>query len=150
MLLQEHWLVSQLDILNSVNHNMLYVGVSGFGSLSVLSGRPYGGCAILWKSNILATVKSIDVDSRRMCAVCISTDSWKLLLINVYMPYEDGDVKSDEFAKTLSLLEDLINRYSDYHILEVISMLISIEIGFTLLSWIAFVKMLVCYLLFDM
>jgi hypothetical protein len=33
------------------------------------------------------------------------------------MPYEDNDVKCDEFVRTLSLLEDLINRYSDYHII---------------------------------
>ena len=72
ILLQEHWLDdSQLDILNSVDRNMLYVGVSGFDSATILSGRPYGGCAILWKSNILDKVNSIVLDSKRISAVCI-------------------------------------------------------------------------------
>jgi len=45
--LQEHWLSdSQVNDL-SVSYNSHFVhGVSGFSNNEVLSGRPYGGCAI--------------------------------------------------------------------------------------------------------
>ena len=86
LLLQEHWLADvQLPDLGSINHMFLYHGVSGFGDKEVLIGRPYGGCAILWRSDINFPVNVIDIDSRRCCAVRICTDDWSLLVINVYI-----------------------------------------------------------------
>lgn len=67
LLLQEHWLSA--GQLGDIDCNIMYTGVSGFDDESVLSGRPYGGCAILWHSNICAHVAPINVDSRRICAV---------------------------------------------------------------------------------
>ena len=39
-----------------------------------------------------------------------------LLVINVYMPYEDGE-RSDLFAETLSVIESVIAAYADCHII---------------------------------
>jgi len=39
-----------------------------------------------------------------------------LLLINVYMPYEDSDARTEEFSQILCLIEDLIDRYTNCHI----------------------------------
>lgn len=117
LLLQELWLsAEQLAILGNVKSHVLFTGVSGFDRSEVLAGRPYGGCAILWHSNLLATVTPIDIDNRRVCCVRISTDSWKLLVINVYMPYEDGDVKTDEFTNELAVIENIIMSNADCHI----------------------------------
>jgi len=117
LLLQELWLSeTQLEVLGNVNRDVLFTGVSGFDQSKLLTGRPYGGCAIMWRSNVLANVTPIAVDSKRICAVQISTDSWKIILINVYLPFEDSDVKSDEFVNLLALIEDFIAKYSDCHI----------------------------------
>ena len=52
LFLQEHWLSeNQLRLLGDIDFNFVYTGVSGFGNIEILSGRPLGGCAILWRSS---------------------------------------------------------------------------------------------------
>ena len=41
----------------------------------------------------------------------------ELILINAYMPYEDDDVKSDEFVHNLSLIEEIIGQHGDCHVI---------------------------------
>jgi len=65
----------------------------------------------------MASVCSVVSNSSRTWAACVVTDSWKLLLINVYMPYEDGDERSDEFVYVLSLIENIIGNNSDCHVI---------------------------------
>jgi len=55
---QEHWLS------DSLKQHFSYDGVSGFGNDDVLSGRPYGGCAFLWRNDIHARVQMLDVNKR--------------------------------------------------------------------------------------
>ena len=55
LLLQELeiWLSGgQLVSLGNLRPNILYEGTSGYANSEVLAGRPYGGCAIMWHSNI--------------------------------------------------------------------------------------------------
>ena len=52
----------------------------------------------MWRSNMLVSVDPVNVASRRICAVTISSSSWKVLLVNVYMPYESDALKTDEFV----------------------------------------------------
>jgi hypothetical protein len=96
---------------------MSYTAVSGFDCDDVLVGRPFGGCAILWQANLLASVCPITIDSRRVCAVRVCFDAWNLLLINVYMPYEDGTENLDEFVNTLSLIETIVDNNRDCHVM---------------------------------
>ena len=59
---QEHLLSdSQLPLLGRLNQNFSYAGVSGFGNNEILSGRPYGGCAVLWRNDMHARVQVLDV-----------------------------------------------------------------------------------------
>ena len=114
--LQELWLSDdQLGLLADIDTNYSYAGVSGFDCSDILSGRPYGGCAILWRSDILAKVTILTTDSRRVCAVRLCNDDIKLLVINVYMPYEGNDEMTDEFADQLAAVENLINTNLDCH-----------------------------------
>ena len=69
----------------------------GFDKSDVLLGRPYGGCATLWRSNIRAHIEPVNTNSRRICAICMRTDSWSVLFITVGTPYEDGEQRSDDF-----------------------------------------------------
>jgi len=82
--------------------------VSGFDNSEILSGRPFGGCAILWPSDIRAHIEPVNTNSRRICAVCMRTDSWSVLFINVYIPYEEVEERLDDFCSQLSTIEYLI------------------------------------------
>ena len=109
LFLQEHWLSdAQLSSLGSISANISYTGVSGFDNSVMLMGRPYGGCAILWQSNLFLSVTPIDVNSRRLCAARLCSESLKLVLINAYMPYEDSEDNCDKFVDTLAIIEDVI------------------------------------------
>jgi hypothetical protein len=89
--IQEHCLAeSQISLLDQINSNFLCCAVSSFDNSEVLAGRPFGGCAILWRSDIVASVETVATNSRRVCAIKLSTYSWNILFVNVYMPYEDG------------------------------------------------------------
>jgi len=60
LLLQEHWLSdAQLSVLGNIADNVSYTGVSGFTNSDILAGRPYGGCAILWRSDLMVNVGQV-------------------------------------------------------------------------------------------
>jgi len=63
-----------------------------FDNSDILLGWPYGGCAILWRSDIYANVKIIHTNCRRICVLRFTNGTLRLLLVNVYMPYEGKDV----------------------------------------------------------
>jgi len=99
LFIQEHWLSDgQLDQLGSLSPDHLFTAVSGFDNSDVLSGRPYGGCAILWRRNISLKVIPVNVNSRRLCYLSLSGMHFKALCINVYMPYEHDGASFDEFV----------------------------------------------------
>ena len=117
LFIQEHWLSDkQLSDLNQINTQFLCHAVCGFDNSDILSGRPYGGCAILWRSDLRARIEPVNTGSRRVCAICMRTDSWSVLFINVYMPYEDGEKRSDDFCSQLTTIEYLIHQHPDCHI----------------------------------
>jgi exonuclease III len=118
LFLQEHWLSdAQLDGLATISSTHLAMGISGFGCSDVLSGRPYGGCAIFWRRNLLFQVVPVLTDSRRMCCLMLSCSEFKLLFINVYMPNEVDLANLDEFSLQLAIVDDVINRNPDAHII---------------------------------
>ena len=118
LLLQEHWLSdAQMNVLNDVGSDFLNIGVSGFDNSEVLGGRPYGGCAIIWRSSLMVKIQPLVVPSRRLCAAIIATDSWSLLLVNVYMPYEGDEQKTEEFTDLLILIENIMVSNSVTHVI---------------------------------
>ena len=118
LFLQEHWLSDdQLRLLGDIEPNFVYAGVSGFGNNEILSGRPFGGCAILWKSSLPASFKILYTNSRRICALRMTNEELKLLFINVYMPYEGDEDATADFADQLSEVENLVSNNSDCHVI---------------------------------
>ena len=86
--IQEHWLLgcniqSFADAIGNVN---IY-GMSGMNESELLVGRPYGGCAFIWKKSLDCSFEPIHVDNKRIVAgvLCLS-NNLKVLLCNVYMP----------------------------------------------------------------
>jgi len=117
LLIQEHWLSPQQFKDLSFNSAFLVHAVSGFSNKQLLSGRSFGGCAILWRANKFVKVEVLPVSSNRMYAIRICRNDCSLIIVNVYMPYECDDDAADEFSFQLLLLEGLINDNADSHII---------------------------------
>jgi hypothetical protein len=76
LFIQEHWFSDlQLSQMNQTNLNLLCHVVGGFDNSEVVCGRSHGGCTILWRFDIVARVETITMNSRRVYAVKMSTDS---------------------------------------------------------------------------
>ena len=114
LFIQEHWLSNaQFDSL-CVGNNTLVHGVSGFDNSQVLRGRPFGGAAILWHKNMNAAIKAISVDSNRIVALVVEIKNTKLLLINVYLPVNDGSyVNVNDLYDELFNVQYLVESHSD-------------------------------------
>jgi len=114
LFLQEHWLSDdQLVLLNSLSSEHVAVGISGFGDADILNGRPYGGCAIVWRTSLCLQAMPIDSGSRRVCAVLFSGQNLKLLCISVYMPFEHNDNSWEEFQYQLAVIDALSEQHPD-------------------------------------
>ena len=78
-----------------------------------LSGRPYGGCSILWNSKLSCKVSPVDSKCLRLCAVTVELPSLTFLLVNMYMPtdtrYDRGNlgIYDDVLAESSSLAKRL-------------------------------------------
>jgi exonuclease III len=117
LFIQEHWLSDhQLNIFNSIHSDFTSCGVSGFGNDEVLNGRPYGGCAILWRKDIQANIVALNSASRRVCSVLIDNHIHKLLCFNVYLPYEDNDDSEEEFNFQLRAINNIIEQHDDAYV----------------------------------
>ena len=90
---QEHWLISnRLHKIHEISSDFLSVGVSGMDDSVLLSGRPYGGCSILYRKSLSSSITPLYTHSNRFCAVKLCELSGSsVLLVNVYLPSE-GDV----------------------------------------------------------
>lgn len=88
VLIQETWLLN--DNLKYIEDRVPGVtshGVSSIDDSSILVGRPYGGCSILWKKSMVCNATPITNISKRMCAVNFKLPSGLcILVVNVYMP----------------------------------------------------------------
>jgi len=57
------------------------IGVIGFGNSEILDGRPFGGCAIIWRASMNLQATPIQCNSRRVCGVLFTNQNIKLLCI---------------------------------------------------------------------
>ena len=113
--IQEHWLAnSQLHILNNIRSTHISHAISGFNDEDIISGRPYGGCAILWRADLDAKVHFVTTNNKRICSIRVCNDKHKLLLISVYMPYELDSAAADEFGSVLADITAITEQYSDH------------------------------------
>ena len=89
-------------------------GISGFSNDEVLSGRPYGGCAILWPANLTGSVHFVETNNRRLCSIRVCCDDHKLLFINAYMPYESDNDAYNEFTAVLADIVSITDQFPDH------------------------------------
>ena len=106
LLVQEHWLFdsNSSKLSNGIKD---YTGkvVSGMDeNEKVIQGRPFGGCAIMWRKSIAALVNPIMMDSisKRVCSVTLTVGAMVVLLMSVYFPTDPGTVAfNDTFLTTV-------------------------------------------------
>ena len=91
LLLQETWLLgSQLFKLSSLHPDYIAHGISGMNDREdLISGRRYGGLAILWRKSLAAKVKPLRTDNSRLCAVMLTLSGSNILLLNAYLPCDN-------------------------------------------------------------
>ena len=56
--------------------------------VNIICGRPHGGIAVSWNKGISDSVRVDIVNDRLMC-VNLNFNNQSVLLLNVYMPYDD-------------------------------------------------------------
>ena len=84
------------------------------------SGRPHGGCAILWNSTIGFNILPIKTVSNRLNCINISSKDYNFLLFNVYMPCDSRSevVSFNQFQDVLAEISIISqNNWSDFLII---------------------------------
>ena len=67
---QEHWLFEHdLNIYSSNIDGISFHGCSEMNNKELRTGRPSGGCVILWHSNFNGKVTPVETSSNRLCVV---------------------------------------------------------------------------------
>ena len=83
VLLQETLLYEDSNFLDTNFTGIRHHSVSGMDNTVLRHGRPYGGCSILWKESLLATITPLVTSSKRLCAIKANFHQFSLLLCNV-------------------------------------------------------------------
>ena len=112
ILLQETWLYSfqEVEIKNILKGSDCYA-VSGMKDDYIgRSGRPFGGCSIIWKSDLNAM-------NNRVCAVEAVFPSNKIIIISTYLPINDrSDVAILNYLDVLNDISAIISEYQEHEI----------------------------------
>ncbi len=92
LLIQETWLYTfQHEEIGKVLVDSEHHAVSAMDECDVSRvGRPYGGCAVVWRRGLALDFRPLTTTSRRLCAVVAQSECAKLLLVSVYMPNDDN------------------------------------------------------------
>ena len=75
----------------------------------LLSGRPYGGCSIVYRKSLSSSITPLCTNSNRFCAVKLREFSGSsVLLMSVYLPSDSVVSSFSDYLNTLGELEGFI------------------------------------------
>ena len=114
LLIQEHWLFSfEFNIFSKVLNHCHFVSKSSMKDDAILTGRPYGGVAIAWKSSLNYNYESIITSSDRLIGLRFFDDNLTLdlIILNVYMPCRNNE-NNVEFTEILYELSSICMLYA--------------------------------------
>ncbi|XP_063385061.1 uncharacterized protein LOC134671173 [Cydia fagiglandana] len=108
--LQESWLLpTEIPYLGNISSEFSFTGTSAVDTSSgMLKGRPYGGVALLWRSNLFQCVTVLQCSNPRICAVKIVTNDRPFIVVCVYMPTDCSD-NLPEFTDCLSAVSAIVD-----------------------------------------
>ena len=120
VLLQETWLYNDnLNVLNSLHHNFNGFGISSMNSTDrLISGRPHGGIAFLWKNVLSHCVEIVKYNNPRILGLQVSGANDNVLILNVYMPY-DCTYNYDEYINLLADVNAIVQNANTCSVLVV-------------------------------
>lgn len=116
-LLQETWLSDATSSrLGDIFNNFIYLHSSAMEdklSNNILTGRPFGGTAILVNKRIAHCISPIVTDTARITALCYKNSSAQdLLICSVYMPWNNNSFDQRiEYDLTIGVLQSVIDRH---------------------------------------
>ena len=120
VLLQEHCLyTSQLHKLKQLGGAADVTGNSSMDESRPLEGRPYGGCAIVYKTSLNCHIRAITSNHFRLCGVIVAINEvCELLLLNAYMPCDTKtrDGNYDVFVDVLGEVDRLIQIHNPTYV----------------------------------
>ena len=110
-LLQEHWMYPErfLEVVKKEFKNIECIVTSPMDANELTHGRPKGGTAILYNSKLNAKIEKLDTGCNRLTAARVTIDDTIILLITVYMPWDEqreGDIL-DEFIEVLNAIQSV-------------------------------------------
>jgi len=108
--LQETWLFEQdLPLLSGISLEHYALGTSSINcSESLVTGRPHGGLAILWRKSLSHCQVSTVKGESRIMELTVKLCDKTLYFVNVYMPYCSSD-NLDEFQYYIHKCIDLVD-----------------------------------------
>ena len=118
--LQETWLpVQESDYLSSINSEFTYYAVSPVDlSNHLLTGRPFGGVAFLYRKNLASCIQRIDISNDRIICIDMKLDDNCIRVINCYLPYFNG-YNDAEYIDCLAKIHCLITEHPNGNVLVV-------------------------------
>ena len=119
LLLQETWLTENEFIRKFKNEFPASecISASQMDLDGIKAGRPYGGVAICYHSNLKCRIEPIHTKSKNICALKISFDQFSILLANVYMPCSDNIDAIEKYRSILEEISTICFRSSTQHLI---------------------------------
>ncbi|XP_048002796.1 uncharacterized protein LOC125239297 [Leguminivora glycinivorella] len=86
--LQETWLLPHdLPLLGTIHEDFAYTGSSAVDTgAGLLTGRPHGGVALLWRKSAFSEVTVVECENVRLVAIKVKVRESSFLVFSVYMP----------------------------------------------------------------
>ena len=113
--LQETWLSEKNDgCLSDIHEDYLYCSQSGMNTRNtIITGRPYGGVAILWKKSVAHCIKPVKT-ANRICAVTMNLENITFLFVCLYLPCDTGSrsVLNEDYVSCLNYVQELVELHN--------------------------------------
>ena len=119
MILQETWLTESEFTRRFKNDfpNGECFASSRMEQEEIRPGRPYGGVAICYHSNLRCQVENIPTESKSICVLKISFHDLHILLVNVYMPSSDNTAALNMYDTILQEISIICNKYPTHSLI---------------------------------
>ena len=119
LLLQETWL-NECEFIRRFKNEFPTsecIAASQMDLDGIKAGRPYGGVAICYHTNLNCKVEPIQTSSKSICALKISIGQLSLLLVNVYMPCSDNIEAIEKYRSILEEISSLCIKSATQHLI---------------------------------